>query len=485
MTTMKFGNRILCGLLAALLLWGLPAPVEAQFSQQGPKLVGTGAIGNAEQGLSVAVSGDGNTGIVGGPQDNSGDGAAWVYTRAAGAWSQQAKLAGTGVLGPFAAQGISVAVSGDGNTAIVGGPDDNHIGSPVNAVGAAWVFTRSGGMWSQQAKLVGTGAVDCGSEGTTQGDSVSLSDDGNTAIIGGLADNCFIGAAWVFTRSAGTWSQQGDKLVGTGAIGSASQGASVSLSHDGNTAIVGGPTDAISDTGIPGAAWVFTRSAGVWSQQAKLVGTGVVGGFAFQGQSVALSGDGNTAIVGGPFDDLVNNFGVGAAWVFTRSGGMWSQQAKLVGTGAVGSDGASQGQSVSISADGNTAIVGGPSDNPDVGTGAAWVFTRSGGVWSQQDGKLVGTGALSGAGQGQSVSLSNDGNTAIVGGPFDSANAGTPSGAAWVYFKFAGAPGKANCFGQSVSALAREFGGLSNAAANLGFASVGALQDAILAFCEE
>jgi hypothetical protein len=102
-------------------------------------------------------------------------------------------------------------------------------------------------------------------------------------------------------------------------------------------------------------------------------------------------------------------------------------------------------------------------------------------VWSQQA-KLVGIGAIGGAVQGNSVSLSGDGNTAIVGGPTDNNFAG----AAWVFAKpaFAGTPGEGNCHGQSVSALARQFGGLDNAAAALGFPSVQALQDAIIAFCQ-
>jgi hypothetical protein len=163
-------------------------------------------------------------------------------------------------------------------------------------------------VWSQQgSKLVGTGAI----EGAYQGWSVALSADGNTAIVGGRSDNSYAGAAWVFTRSSGVWSQQGGKLVGTGAVGTAYQGWSVALSADGNTAIVGGRLDNLS----AGATWVFTRSSGVWSQQgSKLVGTGAVGS-AYQGQSVALSADGNTAIVGGSGDNFV-----GAAWVFTRSG---------------------------------------------------------------------------------------------------------------------------------------------------------------------
>ena len=102
----------------------------------------------------------------------------------------------------------------------------------------------------------------------------------------------------------------------------------------------------------------------VWSQQAKLVGTGAIG-TAGQGFSVALSGDGNTAIVGGPFDNNFGNIIVGAAWVYTRSGAVWSQQAKLVGTGAVGNT--LQGHSVALSGDGNAAIVGGPFDSNLVG----------------------------------------------------------------------------------------------------------------------
>jgi hypothetical protein len=137
---------------------------------------------------------------------------------------------------------------------------------------------------------------------------LALSGDGNTAIVGGYGDNSGVGAAWVFTRSGGGWSQQGAKLVGFGG-GSAEQGFSISLSGDGNTAIIGGPFDSFAT----GAAWRFTRSGGVWSEQAKLVGSGAVGN-AQQGASVALSADGNTAFVGGPID----NSGVGAAWVFPQ-----------------------------------------------------------------------------------------------------------------------------------------------------------------------
>jgi hypothetical protein len=392
-------------------------PALAQFTQQGPKLVGTGAVAASQQGVSIALSGDGNTAIVGGRSDNFLAGAAWVYTRSGTVWTQQGgKLVGAGAVGP-AEQGSSVALSGDGNTAVVGGSSDNL------GAGAVWVYTRSGGIWTQQgSKLIGTGVVGHGD--AEQGSSVALSADGNTAIVGGPGDSAGNGAAWVFTRSGGVWAQQGSKLVGTGGgvVGVGIQGASVALSADGNTAIVGGPGD-----NAVGAAWVYTRSNGVWIQQgSKLVGTGAVANAA-QGWSVALSADGNTAIVGGPYYDFYGT-GLGAAWVYTRSGGVWAQQgSKLAGTGAIGR--ALEGWSVALPGDGNTAVVGGLLDNS--GIGAVWVFTRSGGVWAQQGSKLVGTGAVGpyNAAQGLSVALSADGNTSATGGPGD--NSGT--GAAWVF----------------------------------------------------
>jgi uncharacterized protein (TIGR03437 family) len=175
-----------------------------------------------------------------------------------------------------------------------------------------------GGVWTQQgAKLVGTDAVGHG----WQGFAVALSGDGNTAIVGGFDDNPVeepaVGAAWVYTRSGGVWTQQGAKLVGTGSIVGAGQGYAVALSGDGNTAIIGGPLFGDITTFGTGAAWVFKRSGGVWTQQGnRLVGTGAAGVFLWAGASVGLSSDGNTAIVGAPFD----NQGVGAAWVFANSG---------------------------------------------------------------------------------------------------------------------------------------------------------------------
>src|SRR5262249_10489035 len=133
---LRTGRSLAFANLGALVvvLCAVPASdaLVAPFRQQGTRLVGAGDVGNAFQGFAVALSGDGNSAIVGGLGDNSGVGAAWVFTREKATWRQQGqKLVGAGGTAPTE-QGFSVALSADGNTAIVGG------------FRAAWVFTRTG-----------------------------------------------------------------------------------------------------------------------------------------------------------------------------------------------------------------------------------------------------------------------------------------------------------------------------------------------------
>jgi FG-GAP repeat len=388
------------------------------WTQQGLKLTGSGEVSSetspGDFGASVALSAEGNTALIGGPGDSGQLGAAWAFTRAESTWTQQgSKLTGTGASArSMGLQGASVALSSDGNTALIGGPGDG--------AGAAWVFTRSGATWTQQgSKLTGSGEI--GEARVRFGGAVALSADGNTALIGGLGDNKEAGAAWVFTRSGSTWTQQGSKLTGTGETGEGAFGSSVALSSDGNTALIGGP----ADKGFIGAVWVFTRSGSTWIQQgSKLTGSGASGFVIEFGSSVALSSDGNTALIGAQLD----NVGVGAAWVFTRSESTWTQQgSKLTGSGEVG-PGSEFGRSAALSADGNTALIGGPADNTEVG--AAWAFTRSGSTWTQQGSKLTGTGESGESAFGSAVALSSDGNTALIGGPLDNKK---EIGAAWMF----------------------------------------------------
>jgi hypothetical protein len=133
-------RRRIALLLAGAVVLADAAPVWAGTFAQGPKLVGAGAVGTAEQGASVALSADGNTAILGGYADDANTGAAWVFTRSGSLWTQQGtKLVGADAVGsPY--QGIAAALSSDGNKAILGGYGDNAF------AGAAWAFARSGGV---------------------------------------------------------------------------------------------------------------------------------------------------------------------------------------------------------------------------------------------------------------------------------------------------------------------------------------------------
>ena len=391
------GNKLLLDVSDA----GAAYPLRIDpLIQQGEKLTGGGETGDGGFGFSVALSADGNTALVGAPAESPGDaGAAWVFTRSGSTWTQQGEKLTPSDESSVGEFGYSVALSQDGNTALITGPGNE------GGAGAAWVFTRSGSTWTQQGGKI-TGGEESGT--SNFGYSAALSGDGNTALIGGTADDHGAGAAWVFTRSEGSWSQQGEKLTGEGEVGGANFGFNVALSSDGNTALIGGVVD---DHGA-GAAWVFTRSEGSWSEQGEKLTGSEEDGEGWFGYSVALSGDGNTALVGG----INDNGETGAAWAFARSEGSWSQQGEKL-TGSEEEGPGQFGYSVALSENGNTALIGGAGDNG--ATGAAWEFTRFEGSWSQQGEKLSGS-EEEGHGQfGFDVALSSDASTALVGGPND------------------------------------------------------------------
>lgn len=424
--TFRAGALVACCAAFVGLIAG-PGLADSTFKQQGPKLTGTGEQGASELGNAVALSARGDVALVGGYNDHSligalegipvhsqAIGAVWPYARSGSTWRQtQKKILAAGERGP-GEFGNAVAMSADATMALVGGP------SGYGGIGAAWVFARSGSRWTQQAKLLPKGASRATgyvSDPIGFGASVALSASGRTALIGGPTADGGVGAVWVFTRSGSTW-KQAAKLTGSGELGAGQFGVSVALSGAGDTALVGAPFD---DSGV-GAAWTFGRSGAGWKQQGKkLTGDGEAG-YARFGYGVALSGSGDTALLGGPVDDN----GAGAAWLFTRSGSNWSQQGgKLTGRGETGAG--QFGDSVALSASGSTALVGGALDNDT--KGAAWVFRNGGSGWSQQGRKLTGRDAVSQSQFGASVALSATGKTALIGGLGDAEFAG----AAWVF----------------------------------------------------
>jgi hypothetical protein len=360
-----------------------------------------GVVGDL--GESVALSSDGNVALVGAANS------AWIFTRSGSTWTKQATLTSSGE-GGGEQFGRSVALSARGNTALVGAPGDN------SGLGAVWVFTRRGSNWAQEAKLTGSGESGDGRFGT----SVALSSDGKTALIGGPDDESAgpyqerIGASWVFTRSGTAWTQQGDKLIGAGEDGGGGFGSGVALSSNGNIALIGGARD---NAGL-GAAWVFARSGTTWAQQgAKLTGGGEVGAGRF-GQGVALSANGKSALIGGPADSRTANAGVGAAWAFARSGPGWAQVGEKLTGSAPPEDNADTdgfGYSVALSAHGDTAVIGDPAAYD--ADGAASFFSRSGTDWTQVGEANHCEGSVHPSECGRSVALSSDGDTALIGSP--------------------------------------------------------------------
>ena len=390
-------------------------------------------------GESVAVSGD--TVVVGangedgnsasGPDDNSaeGAGATYVFTRSDGTWSQQAylKAANVGIGDVF---GSSVAVEGD--TAVIGawGEDSNGIDGPEDNsgldVGAAYVFTRSGQSWSQQAYLKGDNAANH----DHFGDSVDV--DGDTVVVGAYLKpgngKSFKGAAYVFTRNGVVWSQQAYLEA---ANGGASNYFGHSVAVDGDTVIGGAYGEAGNGVGGPdeksapgaGAAYVFTRDGVSWSQQGYLKGAVQAWAYGWFGYAVAVDGD--TVVIGAPFEDGNGRTDAGAAYVFTRSGGTWNRQAHLKAANAEGHD----FFGVSVAINGDTIVVGAPeedgndagdpNDNSAEEAGAAYVFVRSGETWSQQAYlKASNTGEYDHFGHAVAV----DDDTVIVGAPYEASN---------------------------------------------------------------
>jgi len=360
---------------------------------------------NHRFGTSVALSSDGTTAIVGDTRDWTKTGSAYVFTRSGDVWVQQAKLTASDS-GQNDEFGISVALSSDGGTAIVGAWKDSY--GSTTTQGSAYVFTRSGSAWTQQAKLTASDS----SVADNFGISVALSGDGNIALVGAWKNNLFVtsqrGASYVYARSGSTWTQQAKLLAEDGAPGD-HFGYSVALANDGNSAIIGASDDQIGSTLRQGSAYVFVRTGSIWTQQVKLIaGDGDI--YDQFGSSVAISGDGSVAVVGSSWA----NSEAGAAYVFERSKNAWTQQAKFAADNPQIYD--YFGRSVAVSNDGRTIIAGAFGDkvDPNYEQGSAYVFKRGDGGWRAH----VMLTANDGAGFakfGQSVALSSDGRLAMVG----------------------------------------------------------------------
>lgn len=414
----------------------------------------------SDDGFGSAVAVSGNTVVVGAPMESSsatgvngngfnnnatGSGAAYVFVRNGETWSQEAylKASNTGEGDGF---GWSVAISGD--TIVIGAYQEDSNATIVNGggsnngaagAGAAYVFTRNGSIWTQQAylKASNAGAGDLfGSVVAVAGDTAVIGANREasqaTGINGDSASNAAYasGAAYVFVRSGTTWIQQAYVKASDTASG-AEFGSALGISGD--SLVVGAP---LSASGA-GAAYVFARNGTTWSQQARLQASNSAASIWF-GQAVAISGD--TVVAGAPGEASnatgVNGnqadtsaSGAGAAYAFIRSGGTWTQQGYLKASNTAGSDAfgrtvALEGSALIIGAPGEdssaTGIDGNQADNAAASSGAAYAFSRVNGVWSQYSYlKASNTGAADEF--GKALAVANG--TVVIGAPRESSNA--------------------------------------------------------------
>jgi hypothetical protein len=401
-------------------------------------------------GSAVAISG--NTAVIGAVWQAARSGAAYVFVYDGNNWMQQAYLKGSNTeTGDIFGQSVSIS----GDTIVVGAEGEDSSARSVNGnpsdnsatdSGAAYVFVRNGTSWSQQAYLKASNADPFDHFGTSvaiSGDAIVVGATGEnsnaTGVNGNQADNSayHAGAAYIFVRNGTNWSQQAYlKPSNTGAIDRF--GSAAAISDD--TVVIGAPDEDSNATGVngnqsdnstedAGAAYVFVRSGTNWSQQAylKASNTGFYDEF---GNAVAVSGD--TIVIGAPEENSsatgVNGnqndesaIDSGAAYIFARNGTNWSQQAYLKASNTQQYDGfgstvAVEGNTVIVSAYGEgssaTGVNGDQSDNSAGGSGAVYLFARSGTNWTQQAYlKASNTGRSDFF--GSSVALS--GGTAVIG----------------------------------------------------------------------
>ena len=392
--------------MAVCLLLILAAPSWAVTSTEVAKLVQSDAAVDDFFGFSYSI--DGDTVILGAYHDDDfpdSSGSAYVFVRNTAEiqcpetslidpWCQEAKLA---PLDPEAFEWFGYAVAVSGDTAVVTARrDDNNTddGAKFRREGSAYVFVRSGTVWTQQAKLRANDL----SEDPWFGTHADL--EGDTLVVGARKDDqrgIDAGAVYVFTRTGTAWSQQAKLMASDGEAGDLF-GTFVSL--DGNLLAIGAHGNDDDGAGS-GSAYVFVRDGTNWSQEAKLTADDAAAGDLF-GIRLALSG--NTVIVGSPQYGV----GPGAAYVFGRYGSAWSQQAKLTPSDGFAGD----GYGFTVGLLGNIALVGADTDD-DQGfeSGSVYVYSRTPTGWSEEA-KLLASDGSADNWFGSGFSMSGD--TAVV-----------------------------------------------------------------------
>ena len=376
------------------------------------------AAGDAFGGFeSVAISGDGQYAVVGAYAQGSNYGAAYVFLRTGSSWAQQAKIMPSSDIGNSHYYGKSVAINNDGTYVAVGSQGAN------SGKGAAFIFTRSGTSWSQQAKLTASN----GAAGNTFSDTLAFTPDASRIVVCDATDDTGTGGSnsgsgYVYSRSGTSWTEEA--ILNTHTDSTVLQaGRSCDISTNGDYILIGGKFSQNAPYEYAGAAYVWTRSGTSWSFQ-TVIHASDKNTNDFFGTFAALSADATVAAIGAQSS---GGHG-GAAYIFTRSGSTWSQQAKITASDATNGDGF--GKQGDMSTDGKYVAVGTHNSN------SSYVFENtSGSTWTQRQ-ILTSSDTQSGDNFGHAISISSDGSYVIVGAPGEDGGSGDPtsaSGAAYIF----------------------------------------------------
>jgi hypothetical protein len=396
-----------------------------------PDQLGYGDADDDLFGQCVAISGDGKVIAAAAPHDDdagSGAGAVYIFTQnSLGEWQRVQKFtdgdenfggANNSTTWPHP---DSLSLSADGSIFVVGNQFSNQSG--VTDGGMAVIYTRVGATWSLTQKIFSSDIA----ANDNFGSGVCVSGDGSTIVVGSPSDDdgaSAQGSAYIFEKVGATWTQV-QKIIQSDTLSSGFFGSRVRISDDGTTLVVGANrhdepyTSAAGDTG---AAYIFEKGGGgTWSQTLKLYPTtasGPGGGGRFS-HGLDISGDGNVIAAGAPYDDTTSS-NMGIVFMYVKSGGTWSAtptQTFQYDT-AVTED-KYFGWSVGLSQNGNTLIVGAPyEDTEQTQSGAIHIYERTNGVWTPVKREYTGVNP-SGEGFGTSVAISDDGKVYIAGNEND------------------------------------------------------------------
>lgn len=400
----------------------------ASHTQQ-PRLVANDGTANDSFGNAVAISSD--TAVVGASRQTSQNnhGAAYVYVRNNGSWSQQQKLLPADIVnGDTFGASVAVdaltdpfSVANFFTTIVVGAPVKNIAGTAGK--GAAYVFVRSGGVWVQEQRLIASD----GGLNDFFGTSVAVS--GGTILVGApnhtVGSNSRQGAVYVFVRDGSGWTQKQELTASDGLV-SDQLGGAVALAGD--TAVAGAREDNFG-ANRNGKAYVFTRNGTTWSQQQKLIASdgSALDGF---GNSVAINYNTDTIAIGAVNDDEATLNDRGSVYVFARNGTTWSQQQRLIGS--LGNASGFTGHfGTSVTVDGDTLIAGAPQIDPldGNGRGVVHLFSRSGTTWTEQNRFEIAPAVLREF--GCSVAMSGD--SFIGGAQLDTVGSNLGQGSAYIF----------------------------------------------------